>query len=664
MFKKHKANLLTNYLQTTGENLLDDINFIKKRKQKRFWHNVRLVIYTLIAIILFLSLNIAIFYPSAKFTYQSALTGKDNLLQASSALQQGQFRLATDLSQEAETNWQTALVRLKAFKYTPAGWLPYIRPKLNDAQRLLEAGSGLSQAMTAIVKPGNTYLSLLFNSNTKFSQLTTEDKTEILRDLYASRDGLAEASYKLETVLISLERIQDYETLEKFNIDIFSLQDNVRQTKDLIDKAVPISKALPLLAGYPSTANYLFILQNKDELRPTGGFIGTLGLGQIKNGEIIRLDTKDVYHLDMPAVGKLKIEPPAPIAQYLNVDYWYLRDANWSPDWPTSAKQIMTFYQQENNLLAQPDELEDFDFVIAINPDLITDLMVLTGPITVNGQVYTAENLVDLLQDSTGKDFAKLGYIHWDRKTIVGLLAKEMQIKLMDSLSENWQEMFNILINNLDQKNILVYARDYDINQLAVDHGWAGQVSDTNGDYFMVVDSNMAALKTDAVMNRHINYELTETDNGLIARLTINYANHGQFSWKTTRYRSYTRVYVPLGSQLIKAAGFMSDQVETGEDLNKTYFASFISIEPGSMTNLYLEYRLPDQVAEMVKLGKYSLLAQKQPGSQIKDLRVDLQFQNPIQLYNPAIFYSYLLGDRRVRWDTDFRNDKRFEINL
>ncbi|MFH1413021.1 MAG: DUF4012 domain-containing protein [bacterium] len=664
MFKKRRANLLTNYLQQTGENILDDLNFLKHRRYKKFWHNIRLALYIILAVILFLALNLAAFYPSFKTAYNATLDGRRDLVQASFALKQGQFRLATDLSKQAEDNWQTALIRLKRFKFSPVGWLPVIRPKLNDAERLLEAGLNLSQATSAIVEPGQSYLPLLFNPDTKFSELSSEHKAKILADLYNSQEALQKASFGLEQTLKKLEEVKDKELLEKYNINIIELVENIDYTKRIIDQAVPISKILPIMAGYPQKASYLFVLQNQDELRPTGGFIGTIGLAEIKNGNFLRLDTKDVYHLDMPSIGKLKIDPPEPIKRYLDVDEWYLRDANWSPDWPTSVKNITSFYEKENALLPNPDKLDEFDFVVGITSDFIIDLMEFTGPIRIGSQVYTQQNFVDLLQDSTGKDFARLGYSRWDRKAIIGQITKQLQIKLMDSLNDNWVELLNRLIVNLDQKNILVYSRYPDINELFSQREWMGEVVSTNYDYLMVVDSNMAALKTDAVMNKSYNYDLKQTDDGLIASVLLNYANSGQFSWKTTRYRTYTRVYVPQGSTLIKAAGFMNDKVETGEELGKTYFGAFISIEPGAMASLYLEYKLPERINELVQLGKYELLIQKQPGSRVNNLGVDLSFKNPIQLYNPAIFYSYLMSDRRVKWDTDLISDKRFVINL
>ncbi len=77
----------------------------------------------------------------------------------------------------------------------------------------------------------------------------------------------------------------------------------------------------------------------------------------------------------------------------------------------------------------------------------------------------------------------------------------------------------------------------------------------------------------------------------LIGKTEITYQNNADFTWKSTRLRTYTRVYVPLGSELISSAGAMENdkikdpqlqagQVEAATEFGKTFFGAFISIEP------------------------------------------------------------------------------------
>ena len=145
---------------------------------------------------------------------------------------------------------------------------------------------------------------------------------------------------------------------------ITNLKKEIDTAIALMSQASPIIKLLPALTGYPSASDFLIVMHNNDELRPAGGFIGVFALLNIYNGEINYLKTFDSYHLDMPAVGKWTMEPPPQIKTYMNVQNWYLRDANWSPDWPSSAQKIQEIFYGESRAIGQ--ETPDFTGIMGI----------------------------------------------------------------------------------------------------------------------------------------------------------------------------------------------------------------------------------------------------------------------------------------------------------
>jgi len=427
-----------------------------------------------------------------------------------------------------------------------------------------------------------------------------------------------------------------------------------------LEKAVPLSQMIPALAGYPGQVNYLVVLQNNDELRPTGGFLGTYGILKIKDGDIVNFDTHDIYHLDMPVQDKINITPPKQISKYLN-DKWYLRDANWSPDWPTTAKNINWFYQAESALNPEIEKIPEFSGVIAITPKLITDFLEITGSVIVEGQVYDQNNFQDLLQYRVERGYQILGVSSWQRKEVIGEIAKELKIKIFDLPPNKWPEIINTMINNLDAKNLMFYLADNQLESIAVQNGWAGEIKDYYGDYFMVVDANLAALKTDAVMSRSINYKVTEGSNGLFSKLTVNYVHNGKLDWKTSAYKSYTRVYVPLGSQLIKISGYEAEEIDMGNEAGKTWFGFYLTVAPGKINNITIEYKLPSST---MLNNSYGLYIQKQPGKELSYLSVDLSFQNGIKSYSPANLYMQKVSPDRVKWEGDLNIDRNFGVKF
>ncbi|MFH1145878.1 MAG: DUF4012 domain-containing protein, partial [bacterium] len=105
----------------------------------------------------------------------------------------------------------------------------------------------------------------------------------------------------------------------------------------------PWLKYYSSLAGYDGESNYLIMIQNSSELRPTGGFFGTYSFITMKEGKLIKFVTDNIYSLDYNAKDKMNKIAPPPLQKYVKQWQWFLRDANWYPDFPTSARQVIDF---------------------------------------------------------------------------------------------------------------------------------------------------------------------------------------------------------------------------------------------------------------------------------------------------------------------------------
>ena len=117
--------------------------------------------------------------------------------------------------------------------------------------------------------------------------------------------------------------------------------------------------------------------------------------------------------------------------------------------------------------------------------------------------------------------------------------------------------------------------------KISANLNWGGELRSNSSDYLIVVDANLAAFKTDRVMDKKIKYYLTEENSRFKARVEISYQNNGSFDWQTTRYRTFTRVYVPLGANLISSSGsleMVESLVEKDIAYPKSYFSGFISV--------------------------------------------------------------------------------------
>jgi hypothetical protein len=609
--------------------------------------------------------------------YQIASVGKNNLLNALDLVKKEQYVAASSQAQEALKNFSLSEARLEK---VGNNFLFMRIPGWGDQVGSLEVLFSGAQAVSDVLYKASSLAAEIKkqtgkSATGKLASYTDEERTKILAAIFNSSSDLEKAKIELQESLASLKKVEAVGFLYPIKSSLSQIIVDLEKVVNISNQAIPLLQLLPQISGFPEEATYLLMLQNNDELRPTGGFLGTFGIIKVGNGEITDLNTHDVYHLDMPAGKRLAISPPAPLSQYLNKN-WYLRDANWSPDWPTSAKQIIYLYEQENALLPEKDRFiqnKEFDGVIAITPQIITDLLKFTGPISIEGEEYNSENFTKLLEYRVEKGYVDLGVPSWHRKEVIGEIALKLKEDLFNTPIEKWPEIFNIISRNLDNKDVLMYFENPETQKQVSFLGWSGEIKESSSDYFMVVDANLGAFKTDAVMNKKISYKLTEKADGYYATLRVDYSHNGGYDWRTTTYRDYTRVYVPTGSKLLSVTEFpggaaaRSIKADISEEVfsinnKKSVFGVFSETDPGKINSLVFEYKLSDQA--LAPNQAYSLLVQKQPGSNIESLVIDLSFNNEIKSYSPPGLSVQRGRPNTIYWKSDLLTDRQYRVEF
>ncbi|MFA5155229.1 MAG: DUF4012 domain-containing protein [Patescibacteria group bacterium] len=616
------------------------------------WKIFKYLIFLGAALLIFLLILLSGAYRNLRAAADSGLAGKAALTAAVQAAQALDWPTATERSAQAETNFSGALASLEQTHDNIAvKHLKLVRNQVADLEYLLKTAEILSRALSRVLPLAASLDQISATAGSRnFVDLREDERIRFLRLIYESEPELNGLRANLELASLNLGRIHRLGVLWPIYSQISDIKAELDQVTGLMNRLSPLVKLLPALSGYPEDSRFLLIFQNNDELRASGGFIGVYGLLTSRKGQIVSLDSNDSYHLDMPASlsADWRLEPPAPIKKYLKVEKWYLRDANWSPDWPTAAKQINEIFQGESRAIKQT--AEPFTGIVAITPDFVADLIRLVGPITVKGATYNADNFQPLLQYNVEIAYKDQAISAWDRKEIINELIAELRNRLFKLSASGWAGFFKVLDQNITDKNIQLYFSNQNWERLAQSLGAGGEVAKTAGDYLLVVDSNLGAFKSDAVVKKSLSYAVTENNDNLTATVRLNYRHEGGFDWRTTRYRSYTRIYTPLGSRFLSFAGIEQSKADfsVSDDtaLEKTVFSFFFTIEPGDSREITLNYTLPVNLKESLETGRYGLLVQKQAGQRMEGLNISIK---------PA------KGKARS-WHTDFINDKNFQF--
>ncbi|GIV71671.1 MAG: hypothetical protein KatS3mg049_0227 [Caldilinea sp.] len=408
-------------------------------------------------------------------------------------------------------------------------------------------------------------------------------------------------------------------------LDLLTLPDLVRQ----------LGPELPRLLGMDQPRTYLVLVQNNHELRATGGFIAAVGRVTLEQGKITELEFSDSYAIFRQGVRYPP--PPAPMERYMNIPMLVMRDANWSPDFPTSARMAQALYKSDTGI--------HVDGILTVDLNAVKRIFSALGQIEIEGfdEPITGENveaqIVQLWErpaesqvsvgEAQGQDFREW----WSkRKDFIPRLAAAVLDRL-ESGQVNVLRLAPAVLQALNERFIQIWLENPNAAAVLHARGWDGALRPAqDSDFLAVIDTNMGYNKADAAIQRSLEYRVEwpdEADQPAQATLIITYTHtvDGEDPGcdLTPRYGDsyadliercyfdYVRVYVPRGSELIEATGVEPDSVETHRGERRTQvFTGYFILPPGEQHTVTFTYTLPPALTPET----YRLVLQRQSGTQ------------------------------------------------
>ncbi len=513
-------------------------------------------------------------------------------------------------------------------------FVPLVNLYYNDADHLMKAGSNGLNAGTIVLESIKPYADVLgLKGQGSFVMGSAEDRIKL------AVMTMGKITPRIDEVASSLVMAQkELDQVDPNHYPGFMGGDKIRkqltQVQTLADGAIsvveqarPLIKVLPALLGEQKEKKYLVLFQNDKELRPTGGFITAYAVFRIDKG-IIHVDkSDDIYALDNSRTRT--IPAPAPILKYLpKVPNFNIRDSNLSPDFEVSMDTFRSMYKDSTQKV-------DIDGIIALDTHVLVSVIkilddeVIAGGIKFNTQMDKRCNcpqVIYVLEDNISRP---VNYVKTARKDLLGtLLYAIMEKALKSSPKLYWGALFQDMVTEINEKHILVDLNDESAQGGVRALNAAGQIKAFEGDYLHVNDANLGGAKSNMYVTQAVNQDYQITGDGSVTKtITINYKNpqppsdcdleRGGLCLNAT-LRDWVRLYVPKGSQLVDSKG-SEVKVTTSEDLGKTVFEGFITVNPKGTATYTLTYKLPFKVASGSPLP---LLIQKQPGTDMNEYTV------------------------------------------
>jgi len=579
--------------------------------------------------------------PARNSIMESANSAFVGLFSAKDLIQQQNFSGAENAFEKASVGFvkaQTDLKDINSVLLDLAGLVPDKKFKLaSESEHLLKAGSisaSIGSELAAAVAPdSNSNLVYFLDRFVKHAIPAADEATLLTNELNKINPDNLPEQYREK--FITLKKQAEF------------LAPSLREAVDLAQKAT-------IFLGKQIDKRYLLVFQNNSEKRASGGFIGSFALVDFSKGEMKNLTVPKGGSYDTEAGLYKRIVAPEPL--WLLNPLWHFWDANWWPDWPTTAKKLEWFYEKSDG--------PTVDGVISLTPTVMENLLRVHGPVDMTkdyGVIITADNFWDVTQTFSEQKPT----VTKEPKKIIG----DLMTKLMEDLPKNLNlektlALIGVLEQSLNEKQILLYFNNDTLEASAKQFGWDGAIKKTAHDYLMVVSTNIGGQKSDHAIIETLDHKAEILPDGeIIVNLTITRQHTAPKNQTFVGFRNvnWLRVYVPANSQLISATGWrLPDQsyferpdpkwtldpdlanerqattdsasgTKIYNENEKTVFANWSMVDPGETAIIELKYRLPftvkpneapkDLISKIKQYifpelsDNYSLLVQKQPGS-------------------------------------------------
>lgn len=397
---------------------------------------------------------------------------------------------------------------------------------------------------------------------------------------------------------------------------------DLKQAVKLFSETRILVKNLPNLLGYDQNKTYLILFQNNMELRPTGGFIGSFGLVTFDGGRLSDLTVSDVYSADGQLNGH--VEPPEPIKKYLGEANWWLRDSNWDPDFPTSAKRAEWFLEKELG--------KKVDGVVGIDLYPIKEILKITGDtflpdfnVSIN-----SDNLYEKTQGEVEENFFPGTY---KKASFLTALSRSLLGGLGGLTSNQKMGVLKVFYESLSSRHLQIYFHDVESQNSIARLQWDGAVisptcgSDCYADFIGLVESNVGVNKANYFIKRDIKVDVIAGPRTINRKVTINLNNSANSALGPSgRYFPYVRLLIPSDSNQVSVVSLNGNTREIlvpdiVEVRGHKEVGVPIEILGGGTKSLEFSW---NTYSEKISYKSYGLYIRKQAGTESDQIKVNV----------------------------------------
>lgn len=351
------------------------------------------------------------------------------------------------------------------------------------------------------------------------------------------------------------------------------------------DSLAGIASQVPELLGSKGESHFVLLFLNNYELRPGGGFIGSVGFITLKNYTLTKFEVQDVYEID----GQITrhYQPHIAVEKYLNQPNEYLRDSNFSPNFTDNVEKAL------NYLAMVPPYNKRYVGAIGMTTSAFEDLLRITGPIELSDFQTTISdnNFFTTTQERIETAFFPGSK---QKRSLLTALGNAVRQKIEDvpPLDLLWYVQ-----RSITTKKLVLFSRDPKLQQILSNAQATGEQQPRYPNWILPVDANVGVNKLNRVVRKTMGLEIVQTPRSTIQTIRSAYFNPPTQKGKRPEiFKNYFQLYVPSQSKLMNVwlnGREASHELTTTYAANQSIYGLYFETPPSSNTTVSIEYELP-----------------------------------------------------------------------
>ncbi|WEG07890.1 DUF4012 domain-containing protein [Microbacterium horticulturae] len=266
-----------------------------------------------------------------------------------------------------------------------------------------------------------------------------------------------------QTQLDSVDRTKILPVVDNAISPLFDVMDETAPLLKSVEQYLP---ALLDIAGADGPRSYLLIFQNNAETRSTGGLPAATAQVNMDDGKIALGKQTSTYSFrrDQQVIDL----PTSTLGLYDTDTFSGFGNFTRTPNFPTTAKAFDALWYNTYG--------EKLDGVFSIDPVVLSHVLKVTGPVTVDdGTKLTSANVVD--------ELLYKAYVRYPSGTAQDLFFADVAARVfMKVAGGGWDvmKMYNALHTSADEQRLYLWFANDDEQAMSVDLGLDGQLKTTN----------------------------------------------------------------------------------------------------------------------------------------------------------------------------------------